>query len=361
MAANIEIRRINGVETASFVENGSQERAWHGLGQVFDRPLTVTEALNGCNANFNVSKQPIVALPPSIVELMNSGETINAAQLKQFIIKDKVSTMRTDIDGHLGVVGKDYGVVQNIKGFEFIDALCTGSAGTPCIESAGLLGHGERVFITAKFPEPIRLAHNSNDLVEMYIIFTNSHNGTGALSAMVSPIRVVCANTLNAAFHNNAGRWNVRHTSNVNNRISDIAEASRALNLYEIYKEEFECRMDALSKVQVTDKQVQDIIAQSVLTPDNLKVYMDQGINGTDLSTRAKNTINGIIDTIHTGIGQDMVQAGTGLWVYNGITCYFQNTNPQKTSEKQFDSLMDTNGLAKTRTQKVFDLVSEVA
>ena len=85
MAHNIEIRKINGVEVASFAENGKRERAWHGLGndqQIFDRPMYVEEALKACNANYEVKLTPVVALSDQLVHAMENGEFINASILK---------------------------------------------------------------------------------------------------------------------------------------------------------------------------------------------------------------------------------------------------------------------------------------
>ena len=107
----------------------------------------------------------------------------------------------------LGVVSDSYGIVQNSDAFKFLDTLLTGkltdSEHTPIIETAGVLGNGERVFITAKFPEQIILDNKTDDRVDMYVVFTTSHDGTGAVNCMVTPTRVVCNNTLNYALDHN--------------------------------------------------------------------------------------------------------------------------------------------------------------
>ena len=360
MAANIEFNEQR--QSYSII---STEPTWHHLesARYYDKPLTTIEALKGCNADFNVEKQPIVALTPELVELVNNGQFINASMLKDLIVDGSKATMRMDNHCTLGIVSDKYGVVQNSQAFDFIDAFCTGGTGAPCIESAGVLGNGGRVFVSAKFPEAIRLAHKDNDLVNMYVVFTTSHDGKGAVTAMVTPIRVVCNNTLNAAFANNSGRWNVRHTCNVGNHLTNIAEASRAMGLYEVYKEEFEGRMEQLSKVHLTDKDVDMISARALMTDDVWKAYVkaDYNINSDDISTRTKNQFEALKQTIYTGVGQDLLETNTGLHLYNGITCYLTNVAPKdwsesnKEAEKQFNSLMV--GTAYEKQQKAFELI----
>ena len=258
-------------------------------------------------------------------------------------------------------------MVQNAQAFDFIDAFCTGGSGAPCIESAGVLGNGERVFVCAKFPEPIRLAHKDNDIIDMYVVFTTSHDGKGAVTAMVTPTRVVCNNTLNAAFKNNSGRWNVRHTCNVGNHLTNIAEASRAMGLYEVYKQEFEGRMEQLSKIHLTDKDVDMISARTLMTDDVWKTFAKVGynINNDEISTRTRNQFEALKQTIYSGVGQDIVETNSGLHLYNGVTCYLSNVAPKdwtsngKNAEKQFTSLM--SGTAYDRQQKAFDLILNAA
>ena len=185
MAHNIEIRKINGVEVASFAENGKRERAWHGLGddqQIFDKPMFVSEALKACHADYSVKLQPIVALSDEILQAIESGERIEADKLLSLIVPNTRATMRTDLNKSLGIVSDKYGIVQNEDAFKFVDMFCSGKFAerdnTPTIETCGVLGNGERVFVTAKFPQPIILDAKRDDLVDMYVVFTTSHDGT---------------------------------------------------------------------------------------------------------------------------------------------------------------------------------------
>lgn len=377
MASNIEIREVDGKVYESYV--GTQP-AWHGLGTIYDKPLSAAEALKGCHADFEVSMQPIIAITPQIESIMK-GETLPTDNvktidnknyicldsLKDMIVSTHKATMRTDLNEVLGIVTNSYGVVQNSTAFDFIDLLTTGKIGgeIPIIESAGVLGHGERIFICAKFPEPIRLNNNSNDIVNNYIIFTTSHNGTGAVTAMVSPIRVVCQNTLNAALRHNKGKITFKHTSNVLNRMDltnkDNAEmAYRTLHLYDTYKKEFEESFSELAKIKISDKEAEKVLAKSILSEKNWEAYEKNNfsLNCDDISPRTRKIMDAIKEAVENGIGQNLGTAGTALHLINGLTTYYQNSIDWKNSERKFESIIDGN--AHNKFQNLFNNLWEM-
>ena len=372
---NIEIRTIGGIETASYIENARKERAWHGLGTTYDRPLTAIEALQGAHADFEVGLQPIVAIDPtlnSVIEngapmiglgadfLQQDGKTfVDVDVLRKLIIEGKKATMRLDYNETLGVVSDAYGVVQNKHAFDFIDLLTTGQLGgdTPTIECAGMLGRGERVFITAKFPEPILMGGKNTDPVDMYVVFTTSHDGTGAVTCMVTPVRVVCNNTLNWALNNNVGKKTWRHTRYVLDRM-DITNKNNAkmayetLGLFNTYKTFFEDSLAQLAQVKLNDKETEKVLAKALLTDSVYKVYKenDYSMNSDDISTTSKNIMLNVTNALHSGVGQQEIEGGTGLWLVNGITTYFQNTYNWKNDEKKFLSITEGSVADKVQT-----------
>lgn len=352
MAHNIEIR--NGV--ASFAENGKKERAWHGLGdgqQIFDRPMYVNEALKACHADYTVQAQPVAALSPEVMEMIQNGQDVPFSLLQDLIVADKMATMRLDHNETLGLVSDKYGIVQNEDAFKFVDLFCSGQFAdrdnTPVIETCGVLGKGERVFVTAKFPEQIVIDAKRDDLVDMYMTFTTSHDGTGAVRAMCTPIRVVCNNTLSMAMSNNIGRVSFRHTSNVMNRLDllnkENAEfAAKALNVYEVYKNGLEQAFNHLKNIKLSEKELDNILAEVLLSDEYNKIYKQTGtIESDGIPTRSKNIFIGVKNAMEDGIGQELIESGTALWALNGLTTYYQNNANFKDAETKFDSIMDGN------------------
>ena len=176
MSAMIEERVINGKSTYSFAEHGAKQRAWHGLGddqQIFDRPMFVKEALEACHANYNVQTNPVAVMTDEVLNLIKSGKSVDSETLKSLFIPNTMATIRTDINAPLGIVSDKYGVVSNELAFKFVDTLCSGNLAdrdnTPVIETCGVLGKGERVFVTAKFPKQVVLDAKRDDLMDMYL------------------------------------------------------------------------------------------------------------------------------------------------------------------------------------------------
>lgn len=349
MSAMIEER--NGV--ASFAEVGLRERAWHGLGQVVNEPMFVKDALKLCHADYNVGLQPICALTDEIRNAIENGEFINASMLKNLIVEGKMATMRTDINTVLGITSDAYGIVQNSSAFEFVDMFCSGKFAdrdnTPVIETCGVLGKGERVFVTAKFPKPIIIDAKRDDLVDMYVVFTTSHDGTGAVRCMVTPIRVVCNNTLNLAMKNNIGRIAFRHSSKVMSRLDllnkENAEfAYKTLGVADVYAKGLRESFDHLRNIKVAEKDLDNIIAEITLADDAKKAFLEtRNIYHEDIATRGRNIFLGMKESLENGIGQDILDRGNALWAINGITTYYQNEANFKNDEVKFDNLSDGN------------------
>ena len=355
MASMIEIPN----NVASYVENGRKERAWHRLGQVFDGPLTVKEALELSHADYRVEMQQVFAVTPAIQEAMEYGQ-VSTDLILDALVQNRKATMRMDLNKPLGIVSDNYGIVQNEQAFQFIDTLCTGGSGAPVIECAGVLGQGERVFITAKFPEQIILDNKTDDRVDMYVVFTTSHDGTGAVNCMVTPTRVVCNNTLNYAMSHNAGKISLRHTSGITDRLDltrkENAEfAFRTLNMYNVYKKSLEESFEHLRNIRLSEKQLDDIIAQTILSDANLKVYRECGIYHEDISGVGRNQFLNIKNAMHHGVGQDICERGTAMWALNGLTTYFQNERNYRDEELKFDSV--THGHAAKKVQQCYNLL----
>lgn len=365
MAHNIEIRNINGVEVASFAENGSRERAWHGLGQVVDEPMFVADALKLCHADYNVKLQPVVALSDEIVAAMENGQMIEADKLLSLIIPNKRATMRLDTNKALGITSDSYGIVQNEFAFKFVDMLCSGMDAMrdskPTIECCGVLGNGERVFVTCKMPEDIILNPHTDDRIETYVVFTTSHDGTGSVRCMCTNIRVVCQNTLNFALKHNSGRIAFRHSSKVMDRMDllnkENAEfAYRTLGLWREYENVFKESLEHLRNVKLSERDLDNIIAEITLADDAKKVFLEtRNIFHEDIATRGRNIFIGMKNAMESGIGQDILDKGTALWAINGVTTFYQNNANFKNEEVKFDNLMD--GSVYKKVNKAFEML----
>lgn len=290
-----------------------------------------------------------------------------ALQLSNAIFPNVMATFRLDTHQPLGIVSENYGVVQNEDAFKFIDTLVTGKITdqdhTPVIETAGVLDGGKRVFVTAKFPDEIILDNKGDDRVEMYMVFTTSHDGAGAVKCMVTPIRVVCNNTLNFAMRHNAGTLSLTHSRYIMNRLDlrnrENAEfAHKALGTYNIYKKSLEVEFKHLENIRLAEQELMRILAEITFEAEDLKImHKTNNIYHPEISKSAINRLHKMRDVVESGVGQEIGTKGSGLWLINGITTYYQNEATYKNEATKFDSIQ--NGNASKTMQRAYQLITE--
>jgi phage/plasmid-like protein (TIGR03299 family) len=298
MAHNLEIR--NGV--ASFA---STQTAWHGLGQIVGGAMTAQEAIRLAHLDYEVVKVPNFAY--------HNGEFLDTPA--------SFSTLRTDTNQILGDrIGKNYTIVQNLEAFDFFDTIT--QAGEAMYETAGVLGIGEKIFVTAKMPDTIRIA-GTDDLTEVYVLLTSSHDGSGSIIAAVTPVRVVCQNTLNMALNNTINRVAIRHTSAVKDR---LAEAHKVLGISKAFVIEANECFNHLSKKYVSDDSVKELIRN---------LFNEQERD----STRIKNIEDAVLECYFTGVGQEKI-VGTAWGAINGITFYLDHVKNYRNDATKFDNII---------------------
>lgn len=332
-----------------------------------DQPnITIQEVIEDAHLDYNVVKQHLIRVNDQVYDAINNGQPMVGLNLsKNDIITSHCATVDERNDKTLGVVGSEYGVVQNSKAFEFINFIEQVSDGVaPKIETAGRLGNGERIFITARLGEDSFLS--PMDSVKNYVVFTNSHDGSGAVMAFFTPIRVICQNTLNMAIRECPNKVVFKHTKHVNSRLDWEIEENRkkALEVFSRsvkFSEKFIERMKCLQGERVDAKYVEDFTAQLLLQPAQFKLY--QQANGKmdtieEISTRTKNSVMALRDSIENGIGQQF-DRGTKLWLINGVTTMLHNESKWRNEENEFSALMEGSGLKKV--QKAYDLLTKIA
>jgi phage/plasmid-like protein (TIGR03299 family) len=229
MAHNLEME--NG--EVAFALRGAP--AWHNLAnRIFnqDEEVTTQSMLDEAKlSNWNVRLSPLTD------HISESWNDVSEASL---VIRDNPFNGGTDV---LATVGKRYKPVQNEELFQFADAIH--DADPACRwESAGSLKKGKVVFGTVDIPRTMVIdPQGANDQTKLYLIVWTSHDGSVAVQAAVTPVRVVCQNTLNLAMKNAKQSFKIRHTQSVEGRIQVARET---LGLALGYFDEFEKEAQAL-------------------------------------------------------------------------------------------------------------------
>jgi len=326
-----------------------REKAWHGLGQIIKDYPTSAEALKFAGLDYIVDKRPLFTFDTE----NQNGDPEADIIIPEVEVPGFFATVRSDTDAVLGVVGKDYEVVQNVDAFSFFDGIVGGKDGI-LYETAGALGNGERLFITAKLPDYIRVGRN--DCIEKYLFLTTSHDGTGSIQIAFTPVRIVCQNTLNAALRNQVNGIKIRHTASATDKLK---EAYKMLGITNQLSVELEAIYNRWSRVRISDPELKRLI-QVAMSPnketlENLKTGKEDA-----LSSNFTNIVSSVFDYAMTSpTQQEETTKGTLFGAYNAVTGYFQNVRNFKDGESKFKSIMYGTGLQKCQT--AFDLCTDYA
>jgi phage/plasmid-like protein (TIGR03299 family) len=328
-----------------------QQKAWHGLGRIVEQYPTSEEAIKYAGLDYEVIKTSLYTRGTNIIETTSSIEITD----NELHVPNYYANIRSDNNAILGVVGKDYHIVQNREAFAFFDAIVGGGEGI-LYETAGALGDGERIFITAKLPDYIRVG-NGDDVTEKYIFLTTSHDGSGSITAAFTPIRIVCQNTLNASLRNMSNVVRIKHTAGAKQRLED---AHKVMGLANTLSNQLEGIFNKWAKVKVTDGEVRKLI-QLALCPN--KETFDLLKKGADdeISTVFKNTVEDAFAYAMISDTQQMdTTKGTLFGAYNAVTGYYQNVRNYKDDEAKLQSIV-MGGTAQMKTQKAFELCASFA
>jgi phage/plasmid-like protein (TIGR03299 family) len=326
-----------------------QEKAWHGLGQIVMDYPTSSEAIKHAGLDYEVEKRRLFTFDGE----NQNGDPDSAIIIPEIEVPNFFATVRTDTDEVLGVVGKDYQIVQNRDAFNFFDAIVGGDGIQ--YETAGALGKGERIFITAKLPGYIRVG--KEDMTEKYLFLTTSHDGFGSITAAFTPVRIVCNNTLNAALRNCTGSIKIRHTANAKDR---LAEAHRVMGISNKLSDELQSIFNDWSTIRIKDQEIQRLIQLAMVPNKEVLQNIKEG-NLDELSTAFSNVCNSVYEYAMTSPSQQQeTTKGTLFGAYNAVTGYFQNIRNYKDGEAKVKSLL-FGGTAQMRAQKAFSLCTDFA
>ncbi len=260
---------------------------WHNLGTELDNPASAREAIEAAGLDYTVVKKPLI----EVMELNNPLD-----------ISERWVTVRTDTGDVLGVVGDTYEPIQNRDAFTFFDHLVR--AGEATYETAGLIGRGERVWVLARLPGYIKV--HGKDLVAKYFLLTNSHDGSSLVRAKLTPVRVVCNNTLTAALQG-AGEVHIQFTLKP---AEGKKQALSLLGLSNSLYDQLDTTLNQMSLTKISDEQLLNYV--KALVPDNEadeENAKNQGIRGA------------VLELYESGQGANLSR-GTLWGAFNCVTEY---------------------------------------
>jgi len=228
------------VETMAYVT--SRGLPWHREGNGIPELATAGEMLDAAGLNWSVNKVPVV--------------TVNGAA--SVTIPNKVATVRSTDGAVLGIVGPNYRVFDNADAFAFADAIVADNGNH--YETAGSLYGGSTVFLSMELNSvKVRVNGEAKDADEFktFLLISNSHDGSKALQATITPVRVVCANTLNMALGSAKASFKVRHSGDL---AAKMNAARDALGVTVDYMARFEQVANDLMARRLPDNRVEPLM-----------------------------------------------------------------------------------------------------
>jgi phage/plasmid-like protein (TIGR03299 family) len=323
---------------ASFVHS-KLTPAWHGLGTNFGRRMTKEEVLEMSGLDYTVVKKPLYIHRNHI----RSDGKVRQRYLK---LDRNYETLRTDTEDHLGIVGKRYEVFQNEDAFAFFEELI--KEGDMIYESAGAINDGGLVWVLAKMPDYVTVA---DDPIEKFMVFINSHDGSMPITAGMTPVRIVCHNTLRYAVnHKQSSMVKVRHTARAMDRLQ---EAHRILNIASDYYDNLGQLFGEMQGFKMNTEMVNKYF--KLVIPDPKPKNGEEEVN----NARQENLRRDLFEVYETSPAIVNTSAyGNMYGAVNALTEFIDHHRPVRGDEMdRFESLIvnDNNSSAIMR-RKTFNL-----
>lgn len=313
---------------------------------------TSEDCIKKAGLDWNVAKCKLIAkMPIPRKEVSDYVDVDNILSDDTFFKGDSMyrncpnayATYRTDKNIPLGIVKDRYTEVQNRDAFKFFDdAIGKDKA---VWQTAGFFGNGERIFVSAKLPDDIRV---KGDVINNYLVFTTSHDGSTGIKILFTPIRIICQNTLNSAIKNASNYVTFRHTKSV---YDNINAADEILGISKEITKNLSEEFNYMSTINMKDEEVGDLFANVILTESEKAKLIATGhtvqqlifkewnaLNDSDISTRKANIISDIYNYYFSGPGQKEF-LGTAWGAYNAVTGYYSNVDKME-GIKRMDSLL---------------------
>ncbi len=267
---------------------------WHGVGNRLENVATAQEAIEAASLNWGVEQRPIYYAD-------RNGEHI--------LHPSHVATIRKDKDLPLGIVSKSYQIVQNVDCFSFLDALV--DSGEAKYEVSGELAGGRKIWLLAKLPSDIVLA--DGDTIQKYLLFVNTHDGTSSVKVALTPVRVVCQNTLSIALQKSEFKVSIIHSGDIDRKIN---EARRILKLSVRSYDEM--------------KNVYNLLAATKISDEKAKQYFEELYDPEKHSSKHYDEVRSFLFSLYKEGPTADTARGTVWGVYNAATDYFDHYRGRK-------------------------------
>jgi|TARA_R100000458_G_C8258775_1_gene234518 phage/plasmid-like protein (TIGR03299 family) len=289
---------------------------WHGLGEKVEDNMTPEEMLVAAGLDWSVSKRQAYT-----VDKPNCWNIIDPTGEAQFIkCEDHYYVVRDTDNKVLSHCKDSYVPFQNKEVMSFFKKFT--KAGQMTMETAGSLKNGKEIWGLAKISSDFKLA--GGDHVESYLLLNNSHSVGKAMTIMLTPIRVVCNNTLQIALRDGSMSYRIPHVRMFDEEI--IQSAEQALGLSTEQMKTFKEQSEFLASKKAKDKEVDTFVAE---------LFQPSLVGADNIREALTNTADTVRRAIETSPGAELSSSkGTWWGALNGVTYVMDHTKRAKEKEE---------------------------
>ena len=219
-----------------------REPAWHKLGETFEDPISMTQAVKRTGIDFHISKHPVTVQIDKGDEGIDLVPTKNLAVVREPVEDDNQYRV-------LSIVGREWTPIQAMDLARMLDPITEKYP----VETIGALGYGEKIFMTLDAGESKICGEDHH----LYFLVSDHRDGGGALQIAFTPVRVVCQNTLTAGLQNAKINVRLTHTRNIE---SDTEWYIGLFNQMDSAREEAVAVMNTLSTTTITKDEAETVV-----------------------------------------------------------------------------------------------------
>jgi phage/plasmid-like protein (TIGR03299 family) len=317
---------------------GGRQPAWHGLGNVIsDDVVTAQQALTLGGLDWTVEKIPLVGLLT-----LPTGEEV------EIDVPSHMATVRLDRveQGPLGVVGNDAYVLQNEELLDFCELLQ--DTDEAIFHTAGSLRGGRIVWALCRLSKGVKIAGMEDEAIDPFLAMVNAHDGSRALTGVVTPVRVVCMNTVNLAISRAVRAWKVRHTPGMKFKLNDAREA---LGIAFTYMAQFEETGNQLVRAKMTKADFAQFLEN--LIPYTPEMAASVGVGNPSRAARNVDEARQMVQTLYE-TSPNLENIRRTKWAaVNAVAEYVDFAKPERNMFKADGVTLDSRGMEERRFVKI--------
>ena len=296
----------------------TRNAVWEGLGKDVNGAVTIDDVMRIADLDWNVVQKPIY--------------TDNR------LIKGYRANVREDNNNVLGIVTNRYSVVQNRDGFAFTEELLGNGFS---YETAGCINGGKKIWLLAKL-DGCQLAGEDYD---PYLVFFNTHDGSGSIRVAITPIRVVCQNMINLALRRSSRSWSCVHKGDIR---SKLEEARYTLSHTKEYLESLNEELGNLKLQKLDDAKVKEYV--ETLLP--LKENEPSQVRRRNIESMRKDLLYRYF------FAPDLVDVEKSAYRFiNAVSDFATHTSEHKETKHYQENLFDKSANGNPLIDKAYALV----